>query len=237
MPSGVAQIRESGSESRSSLAASSRHREGSSAITASVGTAGRDGQIRAVTAVAVIARVVGPMPAVTVPWITTCTVLAIAGLAKLRRPDPTRGALEAAGLPGSRPVVLALGAGELGLAVVAVATGAPVLALAVAALYVGFAVFVLAARRRDGMLQTCGCFGSPDVPATWTHVAVNLLAATVAAVAAATAIGRGAGLTATGQGVVAVVLAALATFQVLIVLTVLPRARMDAVAATPGLRW
>jgi hypothetical protein len=167
--------------------------------------------------------------AVTVPWLAACAVLTIAGAAKLRRPDPTVGALRAARLPASPTAVRALAAGEMVLSVAAALTSWWPLAVAVAVLYVAFAVFVQSARRRGGMAQTCGCFGSPDVPATGVHVVVNVAAAIAATTAIAGAgtvgdlVGEG------GAGVVAIGLVALATYEVIALLTVLPRARFGAV--------
>jgi hypothetical protein len=143
------------------------------------------------------------------------------------------GALRAARLPSRRAEVLLLGGAEIVLAVAAAATGWTALALAVAVLHLGFAVFVGATLRRGGMLQTCGCFGSPDVPAGPIHVVLDLAVAAVAFVAAAGAPGTVQDLVREGaDGVVALGLVALATFQVLLVLTVLPRARLRAAAAT-----
>ena len=51
--------------------------------------------------------------------------------------------------------------------------------------YVGFAGFVTLARARGGPLASCGCFGTPDTPATRTHVIVTLAFAASAGVVAA----------------------------------------------------
>jgi hypothetical protein len=171
--------------------------------------------------------------AVTIPWLAACAVLGIAGIAKLRRPAPTMGALRAARLPSSRSIVLALGAGEVALATAAVLTGWAAFAVAVAALHLGFAAFVASALRRGGMVQSCGCFGSPDVPAGPIHVIVDLAVVMIAAAAALGDPGTVAELLREGtSGAVALGLVALATFEVLVIMTVLPRARLRAAAAT-----
>lgn len=175
------------------------------------------------------------MSALAVPWLTACAVLATAGIAKLLRPDPTAGALRTARLPSTRTVVRALGGVEVGLGVAGAASGAPALAVLVAAAYLGFAAFVAGALRRAGMLQSCGCFGSPDVPATGLHVAVNVLAAAVALGSAA--VGDVGLVDATGaDGVLVAGLAGIAAYEVVVVLTTLPRARFAALADA-GARW
>jgi hypothetical protein len=174
--------------------------------------------------------------ALAVPWLAACAVLVVAGTAKQLRPDPTVGALRAARLPSSRPTVRALGAVEIGLGAAGALTGAPALAALVAASYLGFALFVAGALRRGGMVQSCGCFGSPDVPATRLHVVVNLLAATVAAGAALVGDAGLVDLDGGTDGALVVGLAAIAAFQVVVVLTTLPRARFAALADAGG-RW
>jgi hypothetical protein len=50
----------------------------------------------------------------------------------------------------------------------------------VAASYLAFAVFVVFVRLRHGALASCGCFSTPDTPATWLHAVVNLALAAAA---------------------------------------------------------
>jgi hypothetical protein len=162
--------------------------------------------------------------ALIVPWFAACGVLVVAGVAKLRRPEPTVGALRAAGFPTSTAAVLGLGLGEIALGALGIAAGWRPVAAAVTVIYAAFAGFVVATRRRGGALQTCGCFGSPDVPATGLHVVVNVLAAVVAGFVAVT--GDAATLAGVlhegGRGAVLLGLAALATLEVVVVLAVLP---------------
>jgi hypothetical protein len=179
-----------------------------------------------------------PMSPLLVPWFSVCAVLAVAGAAKLRKPDPTMGALRAAGVPSSRALVRTLGAIEIALGAAGVATGAPLVAVAVAAFYVAFAAFVAASLRSGQLLQSCGCFGSPDVPATRAHVAVNLVAAATAFVAAATEPASLSGVLAEGaSGLVLVGLSAVATFEVVLVLAVQPLVRADRLHATGAASW
>ena len=67
----------------------------------------------------------------------------------------------------------------------ALAHPSPPVAALVALSYLGFAGFVTLARARGGPLASCGCFGTPDTPATRTHVVVTLAFAVSAAVVAA----------------------------------------------------
>jgi tellurite resistance protein TehA-like permease len=47
-----------------------------------------------------------------------------------------------------------------------------------------FAGFVIVIRLRHGAVSSCGCFGTPDTPATWLHAAINAFLAASAAVIA-----------------------------------------------------
>jgi hypothetical protein len=52
----------------------------------------------------------------------------------------------------------------------------------VAVSYAVFAGFVVVIRLRHGAVSSCGCFGTPDTPATWLHAVINVfLAASSAA--------------------------------------------------------
>jgi hypothetical protein len=177
------------------------------------------------------------MSSLLVPWFATCSILAVAGVAKLRKPAPTSGALRAMGLPSHTPVVLALGLVEVALAVAGLA-GARWAAALVAAAYVGFAAFVLLALRRGGDLQSCGCFGSPDVPATGLHLLVDLVAAGVATAAALGSLpSLGATLGEGASGVVVVGVAAVATVEGLLLLTLLPRVQARSTELRAAFGW
>jgi hypothetical protein len=125
------------------------------------------------------------------PYLAACALLVAAGCAKAVRPDDTARAL--APLLGLRPIAacravrLAAGAEAL-VGAWALVMPRPVPAAIVALSYAGFAGFVTYARHRGGALATCGCFATPDTPATRLHVVVDLaLAGAALAVAVGTA--------------------------------------------------
>jgi hypothetical protein len=123
------------------------------------------------------------------PYLIACSLLVVAGAAKLVRPaDTARAIAQVTGLP-LRPVVGAvrLGAGaEAALGVFAIIVPATLPAASVALSYAGFAGFVLAARASGRPIASCGCFGTPDTPATGLHVVLDVgLAAAAVVVAAA----------------------------------------------------
>ena len=146
------------------------------------------------------------------PYLVACGLLVIAGVAKALRPDDTARALlqlttpkappvggpggrgpggahrwTALRLPGMRSAVRVGAAAEALLGVVALVVPRSGTAAAVAASYLAFAVVVGLTMARGGPLATCGCFGRPDTPPTFVHLAVDLVlavAATAVAVAA-----------------------------------------------------
>ena len=119
-----------------------------------------------------------------VPLWIACSVLAAAGSAKLVDPRFTAGALVDLGVPqrlATWSAVRAIGVLEVVLGITALLSGWPVVAGLVAAAYLAFAVVVAAARRADTPLQTCGCFGVPDVAPTRGHLFLNLGLGSIAA--------------------------------------------------------
>jgi hypothetical protein len=126
------------------------------------------------------------VPALTGPALVAAALLALAGAQKVLDPTMTVGALRALRLPSS-PLLVRVGAGaELALGVAAIAVGGAALWLLVAASYIAFAAFVLAALRQGTMIGSCGCFGREETPPHWSHVALNLGLAAVAAAAGGT---------------------------------------------------
>lgn len=111
-------------------------------------------------------------------------LLLLAGVAKLRRPDASGRALVLAGLPGGPVAVRALGAGEVLVALLGLGIGGRAWTLQ-AVVYVAFTGFVARERRRPA--SDCGCFGEQGVPVTGAHVLVDGVLAVAAAVAAVTA--------------------------------------------------
>ncbi len=118
---------------------------------------------------------------VAAPFLAAVAVLAAAGVAKLRRPDYTARALQAAGWRVGRRAVRAGATAEMVVAVAAVAFPGAVTGALVAATYAAFTGFVTLALRRGWALSSCGCFGRPDSRPTYLHAALNLAAAAAAA--------------------------------------------------------
>lgn len=116
----------------------------------------------------------------------TAGLLVLSGGSKVRDPEPTRGALRAAGLPSSRGAVYTLAMSEIAVGSLALALPHPTFAGAVAATYLGFACFVAYALGRHLPLQSCGCFGRSDTPPGPIHLGMNLTTAAVAASVATT---------------------------------------------------
>jgi len=123
------------------------------------------------------------------PFFVASALLALAGGAKLVRPEPTVGALASVGLPASRTSALALGVFEVLVGAIAIVFGGTLAAAAVALSYGGFAGFVVIALRRGGAIASCGCFGTEDTPPTLVHLILNALAMVTAAGAAVTDLG------------------------------------------------
>lgn len=123
------------------------------------------------------------------PFLVSCALLAVAGSAKALRPRPTAMALSPLlrGLGVRRGIwgVRILATCEAALGVVGGLYPQRIPAAAVALSFAGFACFVAYARRRGGVLATCGCFSKPDTPPTRAHVALDLGLAACAGVVSA----------------------------------------------------
>jgi hypothetical protein len=118
------------------------------------------------------------------PYLIGCVLLVGAGASKAVRPADTARALLPLVPARLRPVVAfgALRTAVRVLAAIEVAVGAvgllvprPLTAALVAASYVAFAGAVAYARAHGGALASCGCFGTPDTPATSLHVVIDLV--------------------------------------------------------------
>lgn len=120
------------------------------------------------------------------PYLAACGLLLAAGLAKAFRPDDTARALAGlvgrrrgagagpgAGPAGLRAAVRLGAAAEAALGLAGLLALVPGIAAGVAASYAGFCAFVLYARRRGGVLATCGCFGSLETPPTGLHAGLD----------------------------------------------------------------
>lgn len=119
------------------------------------------------------------------PLAIAAGVLAVGGALKLVDPAATRTMLTALRLPSGAWVARGLGLVELAAGLAALIAGGPVAAAAVAGLYLVFAGVAGSLMRADGAAASCGCFGRLSAPASWIHVAFDLVAATIAAAAAA----------------------------------------------------
>jgi hypothetical protein len=117
------------------------------------------------------------------PFLACCLLLAWGGVAKIVRPDETRIAARALGMPSSRVAVRVFGATEFAAAIVGAATGR-VGALIIAVAFAALAAIAgrLLARAPDA---PCGCLGASGAPVSWAHVVVNASAAAIALGAAA----------------------------------------------------
>lgn len=123
------------------------------------------------------------------PFFVASALLALAGGAKLARPEPTVGALRSVGVPANRALAQAFGLSEVLLGSTAVVIGGAFAAALVALAYLAFAGFVAVALRKGGAVASCGCFGTDDSPPTVVHLALNTLAAAAAIGAALGGVG------------------------------------------------
>lgn len=118
------------------------------------------------------------------PYLIACALLVLAGASKSARPANTVRALGGV-FPYPRFLAVTvplLAATELALGTAGIIWPVPVFAALVAVSYAVFAGFVVVIRLRHGAVSSCGCFGTPDTPATWLHAVINIfLAASSAA--------------------------------------------------------
>jgi hypothetical protein len=114
-------------------------------------------------------------------YITACLLLVGAGVAKALHPDDTARALVTStttggtrlGASAARRVVRSGAMGEALLGAAGLVLVNRAVAAGVAVSYGAFAAYVALVRRRGGPLATCGCFGTPDTPATRLHVVLD----------------------------------------------------------------
>jgi hypothetical protein len=128
------------------------------------------------------------------PYLIGCILLVVAGSMKAIRPDDTARAFASLMPMGLHPVldvrevritIRFLSIAETCLGVLALLVPRQLDAALVGASYLAFAVVVSYARTQGGALASCGCFGTPDSPATYLHAFVDLL---LGAAAIATAV-------------------------------------------------
>jgi len=116
------------------------------------------------------------------PFVAACSLLAIAGAAKVVHPRPARDAVAAAGWRAPAGVVGGFGIIEVGVGITGVVVGGRA-ALAVAACYLALGGFSWRLLRR-APATPCACLGSSRAPASRVHVLVDLAAVCVAIAAA-----------------------------------------------------
>lgn len=124
-------------------------------------------------------------------------LLVVSGLAKLRRPAPAAAMLAALTRRRSEPVARLAGAFEVAVGLLALALGGRVGFGALAMTYVVLAVVasrLLVTGQRANQRVVCGCFGSSDAPIGPAHLALDVGAALLGALAAGQAAPAFAGL-------------------------------------------
>jgi hypothetical protein len=118
------------------------------------------------------------------PVASLALLVVVAGVAKLRSPEPTERALRALGVTAaSAAPARVLGVSELVLGVWALLAGSAPACAALALLHLGFAMVTARLRRMPSV--PCGCLGSSEAPATTVGLVLNLACAVVAAAAVA----------------------------------------------------
>jgi hypothetical protein len=111
-------------------------------------------------------------------------LLVAGGASKLRRPDPGARALVAVGVAGGSAAARLVGAIELCVGTAALLAPGAGTAGPVAFVYLLFAAFVAAVAAGRLPTTSCGCLGQQEIPASWLHVTLDLVAAVVALLAA-----------------------------------------------------
>ncbi len=118
------------------------------------------------------------------PYLIGCVLLVGAGAIKVGRPDDTARAILPIVPRRLRPVapfrvlrtlIRLLAAVEVMVGGLGLLLPRPSTAALVGASYFVFAGLIAYARSRGGTLASCGCFGTPDTPATHLHVVIDLV--------------------------------------------------------------
>jgi hypothetical protein len=117
------------------------------------------------------------------PYLIGCVLLVAAGAAKAARPDDTARALllivpirlrPLVHFRALRTLIRILATGEVAVGILGVLFPRPLTGALVGVSYIAFAGVIAYARAHGGALASCGCFGTPDTPATYLHVAIDL---------------------------------------------------------------
>jgi|SRR5919197_3369241 hypothetical protein len=121
-----------------------------------------------------------PLPdLVAAPFVVAAALLVVSGSSKIRRPAPAVRALEAAGLPSSVTAIRLIGSFEVLVGSACLAVPGPGPAALLALSYGAFAVFVHRLLRVAGSQASCGCLGENEAPASFLHLALNVIGAAV----------------------------------------------------------
>jgi len=110
-------------------------------------------------------------------YLVACVLLILAGIAKAFRPDDTTRAMAVFvpfKMPLLRRVIRSGSIAEAALGATALVLPRTGSAGLVALSYFIFALVVAYARSKGGAIASCGCFGTPDTPATMLHVIVDV---------------------------------------------------------------
>ena len=116
------------------------------------------------------------------PFAVVATVVAVAAIAKLVDPRSAAAPMASLRLPSSARAVRAMAVVELAAGLAALTFGGRLAAVAVAALFAAFTVVAVILVRRPGA-SSCGCFGALSAQVGTIHVAIDAMAALVAAAA------------------------------------------------------
>ena len=118
------------------------------------------------------------------PYLIGCVLLVGAGASKAVRPDDTARALlplvpirlrRVIAFRTLRAALRLLAGGEVAVGALGLLVPRPLTAALVGVSYIAFAGVIAYARSHGGALASCGCFGTPDTPATYLHVGLDLV--------------------------------------------------------------
>jgi hypothetical protein len=118
------------------------------------------------------------------PYLIGCVLLVAAGASKAIRPDDTARAFlpivparlrPVVGLRTLRILVRLLAGAEVAVGALGLLLPRPLTGVLVGLSYIAFAGVIAYVRAQGGALASCGCFGTPDTPATYLHVAIDLV--------------------------------------------------------------
>ena len=122
--------------------------------------------------------------ALTPAFLVACSLLTLAGVAKVSGRAATRSALGAIGVSVPAAAVPVLGMLEVAVGVWAALRPSPLTGALVAAAYASFCAFLLVQARANGTAADCGCFAGSRVRSGGLHLALNAIACVFATLVA-----------------------------------------------------